>query len=144
MKPFTLDTVLSYRERLETLAQEALAAARQAEDEVQDKLTRKRHIYESLVAHISTIQEQGVSINDLISQEEHLAYIKNEIKNLEQHLVEKREQVKKSHAQLVEKSKQRQVMEKLKERQNQAWKEYLNKKEAAMLDEMAIVFHDRK
>ncbi|WP_163339245.1 flagellar export protein FliJ [Desulfopila sp. IMCC35008] len=143
-KPFTLDTVLHYRERLETLAQEALSVARRAEDKVKEELKKKHQAYGFLASHITTIQEQGVAINELISQEEHLAFIKNEISELEQVLAEKKKQVQKSHTLLVEKSKQRQVMEKLKERQNVAWKQHLDKKEAAMLDEMAIVFHDRK
>lgn len=143
-KPFTLDTVLHYRERLETLAQEALAVARQEEEKVKGELEQKRLAYNALVTHITTIQEQGVAINELISQEEHLVYIKNEVSELEQKLAEKKEHVKKSHTLLVEKSKQRQVMEKLKERQDAAWQQHLDKKEAAMLDEMAIVFHDRK
>lgn len=143
-KPFTLDTVLHYRERLETLAQEALALARQAEDKVLEELDRNHQASNALITHINTIQEQGVGITELISQEEHLAYIKNQVRELEEELAEKREHVKKCHSLLVERSKQRQVMEKLKERQNAAWKQYLDKKEAAMLDEMAIVFHDRK
>ena len=34
-------------------------------------------------------------------------------------------------------------MEKLKEKQNQSWKEHLEKKEAALLDEIAIIFHEK-
>jgi len=43
----------------------------------------------------------------------------------------------------MKKAKDRQVMEKLKERQNADWQQYLNKKEAAMLDEIAIIFHNK-
>jgi flagellar FliJ protein len=44
---------------------------------------------------------------------------------------------------LIKRSKERKVMEKLKTRQNQAWRAHLDKKEAAMLDEIAVIFHER-
>lgn len=144
MKPFTLDTVLSYRERLESMAQEGLTLARKAEDEVRLRLNIEREKSEKLALHIAAIQNEGVSITELISNEEHLTFARTRLKELEAELADKQELVRKAHQQLVERSRERQVMEKLKERQNSLWKQYLNKKEAAMLDEMAIVFHDRK
>lgn len=144
MKPFSLDTVLNYRERLVNLAQEKLALARRAEDRVKEKLDSESRKYDTLVNNINLIQEQGVSINELISQEEHLNHVREQIHTLEKELEQKAELVKKAHQHLVEKSKDCQVMEKLKERQDEAWRQYLNKKEAAILDEMAIVFHERK
>lgn len=144
MKPFTLDTVLQYRERLENLAQEALSKARREEDQVKQALDRQTEEYERLKTYIDRIQREGVTITELIGKEEHLAYIREGIKALQAELGKKQQGVKKAHRMLVEKSRDRQVMEKLKEKQNSAWKQYLNKKEAAILDEMAIMFHDRK
>ena len=144
MKPFTLDTVLQYRERLENLAQEALSKARREEDRVKQALDHQTDSYERLKQDIDRIQQEGVNILELIGKEEHLAYSREGIKALQAELSKKQEGVKKAHSLLVEKSRDRQVMEKLKEKQNTAWMQYLNKKEAAILDEMAIMFHDRK
>ena len=40
------------------------------------------------------------------------------------------------------KRRMEQIMERLKEHQNSAWRKYLDKKEAAMLDEIAIIKYE--
>jgi flagellar FliJ protein len=143
MKPFALDTVLSYRQRLEDIAKNNLAEARRAEDETQVLLAEQQESYRALVATIERIQQQGVNILELISHEEHLVYIKNGITELEKELKNKREHVVRVRNDLMKKARDRQVMEKLKERQNADWRQFLNKKEAAMLDEIAIIHHNK-
>lgn len=144
MNPFSLETVLSYRERLEDIAKNELGAARSSEEKVKTALERQKNEYAELVLLIEKVQHQGVDINELIFHEGHLTFVKKAIATLEEELVEKRKAVEKSRQHLLEKSRDRQVMEKLKERQDDAWKQHLNKKEAAILDEIAIAFHERK
>lgn len=143
MKPFALDTVLSYRQRLEDIAKNNLAQARLAEHEAQTQLADQQERYRSLVATIEQVQRQGVNILELITHEEHLDFIKRSITELEKDLKKKREHVVRVRNDLMKKARDRQVMEKLKERQNADWQQYLNKKEAAMLDEIAIIHHNR-
>lgn len=143
MKPFALDTVLSYRQRLEDIAKNNLAQARIVENEVQIQLTEQQENYRTLVTRIEQEQQQGVNIIDLISHEEHLDYIKTKIAELEKDLQKKRDHVARTRKELLKKARDRQVMEKLKERQNADWKQYLNKKEAAILDEIAIIYHNK-
>ena len=45
---------------------------------------------------------------------------------------------------LVKTSKDRKIMEKLREQQNAAHAKYLEKKESGMLDEIAVLAHARK
>lgn len=143
MKPFGLDTVLDYRQRLEDIAKNNLAQARRAEEEARNQLNSEQENYRSVVATIEKVQEQGVNIMELIHHEEHLAYIKTRITELDKDLKKKREHVARTRKELMKKAKDRQVMEKLKERQNADWQQYLNKKEAAILDEIAIIFHNK-
>ena len=143
MKPFTLETVLSYRQRLEDIAKNNLAKARQAEESAQAQLADQQRNYEKLVALIDRVQREGIGISELIHHEDHLTYVKNRIVAIEKDLKKKREHVSRTRQELLRKSRERQVMEKLKERQNSAWKQYLNKKEAAILDEIAIIFHNK-
>ncbi|SHO50715.1 flagellar export protein FliJ [Desulfopila aestuarii] len=143
MKPFGLDTVLDYRQRLEDIAKNNLAQARQAEEEVRHQLEKEQDHYRQLVATIERVQEIGVNIMELIHHEEHLKYIKTRVIELEKELKKKREHIARTRKELMKKAKDRQVMEKLKERQNADWQQYLNKKEAAILDEIAIIFHNK-
>lgn len=144
MKPFTLDTVLSYRERLEDFAKNKLAAARRSAEETGSALDIQKKEYQKTIQLIDDMQQQGVEINALIFQEGRLTFLKNKISGLEEELLEKKKEVEKARNQLLLKSRDRQVMEKLKERQDEAWKQHINKKEASFLDEIAITFHDKK
>jgi len=141
MKPFALDTVLDYRQRLEDIAKNNLASARQAEAEASGRLAGEQQSYRVLEATIEQVQQEGVNILELIHHEEHLHYIKRNIEELEKELKKKREHVARTRKELLKRAKERQVMEKLKERQNADWKQYLSKKEAAMLDEIAVIYH---
>lgn len=143
MKPFALDTVLNYRQRLEDIAKNNLAQARLSQNEIELLLADQHESYHAQVATIERVQQQGVNILELISLEEHLEFIKNSIKELEKDLKKKREHVVRVRNDLMKKARDRQVMEKLKERQNAEWRQFLNKKEAAMLDEIAIIHHNK-
>lgn len=143
MKPFALDTVLSYRQRLEDIAKNNLVQARLAEHEVQLQLTEQHENYRSLLITIEQVQRQGVNILDLIHHEEHLEFINTRITELQQELKKRHDHVTRVRRELLKKARDRQVMEKLKERQNADYKQYLNKKEAAILDEIAIIFHNK-
>jgi flagellar FliJ protein len=143
MKPFGLDTVLDYRQRLEDIAKNNLAQARKAEEEVRHQLEGEQENCRQLVATIEHVQEKGVNIMELIHHEEHLAFIKKRVVELEKELKKKREHIARTRKELMKKAKDRQVMQKLKERQNADWQQYLNKKEAAILDEIAIIFHNK-
>lgn len=143
MQPFKLDTVLDFRQRLEDIAKNTLAEARQMESAVQVQLENQQTSYASLVETIDRVQAEGVDIYELIRLEEHLVFIKNRITELKIQLAKRKQQVTVCQNKLLTKSRERQVMEKLKEKQNTAWKQYLNKKEAAMLDEIAIIYHNK-
>ncbi len=143
MKPFALDTVLSYRQRLEDIATNNLVKARQLEHNVQTELSRHKDEYRDLITRREQVQKEGVNIIELISLEDHLSFIQKKITELEAELKKKRDHVSRTRKELLRKSRERQVLEKLRERQNAAWKQHLNKKEAAILDEVAIIFHNK-
>ncbi len=73
-----------------------------------------------------------------------ISFSKKHIVDLEKLLAEKRATEQKSHALLIRRTKEKKVLEKLKQTQNAQWQRYLSKKEAAMLDEIAILRHNRQ
>lgn len=143
MKPFGLETVLRYRQRLEDIAKNNLAQARLTEETTRSQLTARQDEYRAQQQAIDRVQQEGVNILKLISLEEQLNYLKGEVVALEKELKKKREHVARTRKELVKRAKERQIMEKLKDRQNSDWRQYLSKKEAAILDEIAIIYHNK-
>ena len=143
MKPFSLDTVLKYRVQLEKIAKNRLHAAEKKRAETLQQLQQKEAIYNTLVGDLARLQSQGMNVVEMIRYEERINVEKNELDLLKNTLVEREETVLRERENTITKSKERKVMEKLKEKQNTAWQHYLNKKEAALLDEIAVIFHER-
>lgn len=143
MKPFSLETVLNYRNRLEDIAKNRLFEAQTAKQKVQEKLVEEERTYSELIEIVDRRQSEGIDILDLIRYEDQIRFSKNRIVAIKKTLAEKIARVVEEREQLIRRSKERKIMEKLKEKQNLAWQEHLNKKEAALLDEIAIIFHER-
>ena len=143
MKPFSLDSVLKYRVQLEKIAKNRLYEAEKKRAEALLQLQQEETIFKTLIADLAGLQSQGMDVVEMIRYEERITLIKNEVNNLRTTLAEKEKAVLRERENTLHKSKERKVMEKLKERQNIAWQQYLNKKEAAMLDEIAVIFHER-
>ena len=144
MKPFQLDKVLDHRKRLEDIAANRLFEARRQTKLVREKLYRETKNLELLVAKTEELQSRTIRILDLINYENQIDYLKNNIHAIKNKLQEKTETMQKEHQTLLERSKGRQIMESLKEKQNRSWKEHLDKSEVSMLDEIAIVRHDKE
>lgn len=142
MKPFTLHSVLKYKEQLEDVAINNLTVAKQQEQQVEEQLQEQHHRKRNLIEHIEQVQAEGVDITELMHQEEHLAYVKQAIVDLNEELVKRKKHVAATRKELLLKSRDKQVLERLKEKQNAAYKKYLDKKEAAVLDEIAVNSHN--
>ncbi len=142
MKPFNLDTVLDYRKRLEDIAIHRLAEAKRQEKIIQQKLDEDSRNLAALIKEIEQLQNETISILDLINFENRILFLKKNIHSVKTKLHEKSENRNKMQENLIEKSKNRQIMASLKDQQNRAWKKYLDKKEVAMLDEIATIRHD--
>jgi len=106
-------------------------------------LTEEENGYAHLLVTLERLQTEGIDILDLIRYEDQILFTKNRIISIKKTLSEKIARVANEREHLIQRSKERKIMEKLKEKQNQSWQEYLNKKEAALLDEIAIIFHDK-
>ncbi len=143
MKPFSLETVLDYRKRLEDIAKNRLFEAQSEKQKVQDKLRQEETSYAHLLETLDRLQTEGIAILELIRYEDQILFTKHRIVAIQKTLSEKITRVAAEREHLVKRSKERKIMEKLKEKQNRSWQEYLNKKEAALLDEIAIIFHDK-
>ncbi|MDR3630090.1 MAG: flagellar export protein FliJ [Desulfocapsaceae bacterium] len=143
MKPFSLDTVLDFRIQLEKLALNRLYAAEKERSEALLQLQRHEAAFMAMVQDLARLQANGMDIGEMIRYDEMIDVLNATLHRLRIVLTEKEESVKREREFAVQKSKERKVMEKLKEKQNAAWQRHLNKKEAAVLDEIAVIFHER-
>jgi flagellar protein FliJ len=143
MKPFSLNSVLKYRVQLEKIAKNRLYEAEKKRAEALLQLQQEETIFRTLISDLAGLQSQGMDVDEMIRYEERITLIKYEVNNLRTTLAEREKAVLVERENTLHKSKERKVMEKLKERQDIAWQQYLNKKEAAMLDEIAVIFHER-
>lgn len=141
MKPFAFHTVLAYRKRLEDIAQQRLAEARKVRDAVQQKLREEKNHLSQLINTTECLQAEGVNITELVRYEEQILRVKSNVTAIEKNFSDKAEIVRQEQQNLLRRAKDRQIMERLKDHQDMAWKAYLDKKEIAMLDEIAIIRH---
>ncbi len=142
MKPFTLENVLAYRKRLEDIAKLRYLEAKKVHRQVAQKLAEEKVVLAELSHRSEHLQSEGVGITELIRYEERILQVKANVKAIDKTLADKAEIVLREHHSLINRANERQIMERLKERQNKAWAAFLNKKETAMLDEIAILHHD--
>jgi len=142
MKPFSLENVLTYRKRLEDIAQYRFFEAKKIHRQVEQKLSEENNILAELSRRSERLQSAGVNITELIRYEERILQVKANVKAITKTLAEKAEIVSREHQNLINRANERQIMERLKERQNKAWAAFLNKKETIMLDEIAILRHE--
>lgn len=142
MKPFTLDNVLAYRRRLEDIAHHRFLEAQKVHRQVEEKLAEEHTVLAELAGRSEHLQSKGMEITELIRYEERILQVKANIRAIAKTLAEKADLVLREHQNLINRANQRQIMERLKERQNKAWTAFLDKKETAMLDEIALLRHD--
>jgi flagellar FliJ protein len=142
MKPFKLKAVLNYRKRLQDIARNRLFEAQKIQEIISQKLESEKNIFSVLIQECDRLQKEGITVSELIRYEERFTFLKGTIKAIEKTLLEKTEIVEKEQQNLILRSKELQIMERLKEQQDRDYEAFLNKKEAAMLDETAILRHD--
>jgi flagellar FliJ protein len=141
MRPFTLNAVLVFRKRQEDIAQHRYFEACRSHAAVSARLDAEKVLFAEVVNDRDRRQQEGVEINALLFYEERIAYLDKTIKAMSKTLAEKAALVSQELNNLQQKNRERQIMEKLKEQQNRAWQEHLNKKERAMFDEIAVIRH---
>jgi flagellar protein FliJ len=144
MKPFSLNNVLAYRKRLADLAHQRFLEACNVHRLVEQRLAEETTRFEELSKESERRQRQGMDIIDLIRFEERIMQVQANIAAISKNLQEKALLVVKEQQQLARRVKEQQIMERLKESQNRAWAAYLEKKETATLDEIAILRYDNR
>ncbi len=123
--------------------QKFIQATIDAEKAFKDLETARKTLSQ-LILTLEEKQKLGILVLELARYEERILYGRTQIKQLKNTCEQKQNFAKRKKLELLEKAKDHKALNTLKEQQNRTWKLHLDKKEAAMLDEIAILRHDRK
>lgn len=144
MKPFTMHAVLKYRRQLEDMARQRFYQALEIETRLREALQAVEEELAELYADLKRDKEQGTTVDRLILFDHRIDLVKEQAAERRTELEKQQVQVEQNRQQLIKSSKDRKIMEKVQEQQNAAYAKYLEKKEIGMLDEIAVLSHERK
>ena len=97
-----------------------------------------------LYAGLQQDKERGTTVDRLLLFEHRIDLVKQQVETRRTDLEKQQAQVARKRQQLVKASKDRKIMEKMQEQQNATHARFLEKKELGMLDEIAVLSHERK
>ncbi|MDJ0622702.1 MAG: flagellar export protein FliJ [Desulfocapsaceae bacterium] len=144
MKPFSLHSVLQYRQRLEDTAVVRLIDAQRQLAEKESVFKKASQEYSATLKTYQKMQIQGINIEDLLRYEQHLVLLQEKIFDLSSECDSARQNVEQKRKVVISRSRDKKVLEQLQVRQDGAYQKYLAKKETSLLDEMAVLAHERK
>lgn len=144
MKPFSLLTVLKYRRQVENSAALLLSQAQVKLVTAQQNLANVDNEINAIIVDAKTQQSSGIIIEDLLRYEHRISWLKTRRKELSEKYEAALEDVNKKRLDAIEKSKNKKILERLKNKQDTQWRIHQNRKENKQLDEVAVFSHKRK
>ena len=143
MKPFSMEPVLRYRQQLEDKARQKLFTDLKKKEKIRSELKRSTEALSGLYADLTFERTQGTTVDRLLLFEHHIVSKQEKIDLLQADLEKQEKVIERRRRHLLQASQDKKALEKLKERQNLAYKKYRDKKEAIMLDEIAVLRYGR-
>ncbi|OEU73022.1 MAG: flagellar export protein FliJ [Desulfuromonadales bacterium C00003068] len=140
MKSFKLQVVLEHRQRLEDQARQALAEAIQYEQGTIRKLSAETAELAEIRCEYEERQVVGIQSYEFMLYENRIEHKRQVLIDLDRQLGLARELVLNARQKLGDASREKKLMEKLKEKKNIEIKKELHRKEMAQIDEVAIMF----
>ena len=144
MKPFSMQPVLRYRKQLEDEARLAFFASQEKEQELADLVHHLEENLQRLVRELERLKQEGTTIDILLLYENRIGVEREMLAKRKEELARQHEQVERRRKRLLHTRQEKKALEQLKERQNRAYKQYKDRREAAMLDEIAVLRHARE
>jgi len=144
MYRFKLEALLTHRRHQEEACQKALAQVQRQLTAEQLKLRRKKEEKRENLRRLQRIQQKNTNVSAIIL---HVNYISQLTKNIDDQNLCVREVTKKVNQkrnELIAAMKRRKTLEKLKERQWQAYEKKMLLNERKFMDEIASIRYARK
>jgi len=130
--------VLNYRIDLERLRKQDFATARQDLDRASDKLEQERNGVATLSKDFAEQQDQLTSVVELQLYTDFFARKRDEIKTQQERVAALDRILEDRRGELVQATQDKKVLEALKEKKEQAFRQEQQRREREFLDEMAV------
>ncbi len=137
-KKFKLQSVLNYRQSLEGQAQQVLTTSLQHRSTLEEALEQQQNALQQHDAELKRRQQEGLTIAEIDLFESQIRHCRRMSADLQQQLQCLERQIVSEREELLSCARDRQVMEKLKEKQDAEYRRELNRQERSMLDEISL------
>lgn len=140
MKKFTfkLEPLYDYRQRIEDICKKEFNSASARLDDEEGKLEKLRDAYKSSSAEIDEMKERGASMQDITLYYDYLIGMKRHIADQEKVIAEFRKVLEAKREELSEASKDKRVVEIIREKSLGAHLKEMNRLELKGDDDMAV------
>lgn len=135
---FKLQAVLNYRQLLENQAQQVLSLSLQEQAGLLKEIEEFRQRLQNHDAQLRIRQLEGMTVAEMELFEAGIQHCRQQIQQLQQKLLALDRRITEERNTLLKTARERQVMEKLKEKQEAEYRHELDRKEREMLDEISL------
>ena len=135
---FKLQTVLNYRQSLEDQAQQLLAASLQRQTDLKAQLQEQKQQLQRHDRELKIRQVDGLTVAEMDLYESQIQHCRGVMEMILRQLKQLEEKILFERKELLNAARDRQVMEKLKDKQEAEYQQELSRKERAMLDEISL------
>lgn len=140
---FKLQPVLNYRQILEDQAKQELARGLQQEAELLGRLTAEEREIEHLYQDFERRQQAGISCAEMLLFQNRISHKVEAVARMVESMERLQQQILRQRQGLTEASREKKLLEKLKEKNEQEFQQELKRREGIVLDEVAVQFHRR-
>ncbi len=137
-KTFELERVLMYRREMEKLRKQDFATAKQGLEVANQELQREEELVDLLNKEFQRCQQDIGCIDEIRMYSDFFARKREEIKQQKDKIVQLDQVMNEKRTDLMEASKDKKVLESLKERKAEEFKQEMATKERNFLDEISI------
>ena len=135
---FKLQTVLNYRQSLEDQAQQVLTTSLQRQKEFEKQLIDQQQTLDEVDIELKHRQQEGMTVAEIDLYEGQIYHCQRVIEDIQQQLQRLGLQIEEERKELLYAARQRQVLEKLKDKQEAEYRQELSRQERVMLDEISL------
>jgi flagellar protein FliJ len=135
---FKLQSVLNYRQSLEDQAQQVLTASLQSHKSLESKFQQQVDSFNDYDRELKLRQQEGLTVAEMDLYESQIHHCRRMMVDLQQKLDQLNRQINEDRNALQQAARDRQIMEKLKDKQDEEYRQELSRQERIMLDEISL------
>lgn len=135
---FKLQSVLNYRQSLEDQAQQVLTASLKQRTGLENQLEQQHVALRNHDEELKRRQQDGLTVAEIDLFEAQIQHCRRLIKDLGSRINQLDARIQSERDVLLHAARDRQVMEKLKDKQESEYRLELSRKERVMLDEISL------